>query len=377
MTFSTKFPILEHWKRDVTEAIEFAIKELNKESKSEYRLFSIINGYRQFEAGRGASYILDLELTTDTQSHQRVHKRLNVFRPLGLMEILPMPYTTESTQITLVVCFGPEHEPNQITAFFNSYEQNIVKNKDTADKIDLFVVSLSTAKAKLVAEAVDRIKKSAVASGTKANVLHAANFSVDAKSPLDLNENHRQLALLEFVSGQLEEDALVFVGSPCIEIDAEFLNRVRLNTLKGRQVFFPIPFSEFMPSLIYPHNQTRPDTVVINKMIGHFDTASFAFSSFYNGDFMESRRLYLTKRHSAQPKVFKLPPSVYDMFTANTRLHLLRATDQSFKCRWHVTQHCEAQTDKELCLSQRQLGTGTKAQLATYLIQNYKTFFGN
>lgn len=254
-----------------------------------------------------------------------------------------------------------------------------MQSKDAADKVDLFVVSLLNARNKAIAEAVERLKKAATVLTLKSRIIHLANFSIEANEPLALNENYQQLTLLEFVSGQLNEDVLIFMGLACIEIDVDFLNRVRLNTLKRRQVFFPIPFSEFMPSLIYPLNQSRPDTVVINKMIGHFDMASFAYSSFYNQDFMETRRQFLAMRSSksAQLKGLQPPPSVYEIFTANSRLHVFRGTDQSLKCRWHVTQHCEAQTDRQLCHSQRQFGTGTKAQLATYLIQNYQVFFNN
>ncbi len=155
--------------------------------------------------------------------------------------------------------------------------------------------------------------------------------------------------------------------SPCVELESEFLNRVRLNTIRGRQAFFPIPFSEYAPSLVYPSNQPQPSSIVINKNVGYFNTASFEFASFYNAD------LKLVLKDRNQP----LRRDLYELFSARKEFHVFRATDQAFRCRWRMVENCDKQTMemKEECKMQRELGLGTKGQLASFFINNYNEFF--
>ena len=56
----------------------------------------------------------------------------------------------------------------------------------------------------------------------------------------------------------------VFVGSPDMEIKSDYFNRVRMNTIQSRQVFCPIPFTEFHPAIIY--GDKRPPASMVRMI---------------------------------------------------------------------------------------------------------------
>ena len=120
----TDFDVIEeqtpYYKADVSEVVKLAVDNLNKETSRRYIFRSLINGYKQFDPTRGSQYILDL-LLYDNEQGIELHKRVNLMRPIGHVEIIPMPYVTETTKINLVVTFTPEYGQKEIEALFKNY----------------------------------------------------------------------------------------------------------------------------------------------------------------------------------------------------------------------------------------------------------------
>ena len=81
-----------------------------------------VQGYRQFDPSRGASYQLDLEVKLDNIGNKEAaateHRRVNVMRPLGLAEILPMPYVTEAARLNLAVAFTSGDDMSRLVVFY-------------------------------------------------------------------------------------------------------------------------------------------------------------------------------------------------------------------------------------------------------------------
>ena len=91
------------------------------------------------------------------------------------------------------------------------------------------------------------------------------------ESDLELNqeliqqsESFKQLKVLDHVSKRLTHDSFIFYASFCVEFQADFLNRIRLNTVLNSQVFFPIPFSAYMSNIVYA-NRPFPLDTELNK----------------------------------------------------------------------------------------------------------------
>ena len=379
-----RFLILEHYKQDIDEVVEFSIQHLNRNHQNKLELVKILNGYKHFDPTRGASYIIDC-LLNDNEANVKIHKRVNVMRPLGLVEILPMPYVTEASKITLVVAVSAELDPNNVEAFFKHYEQTVLKDKETAERLSLFIVYLELNN--FEKEFFSKLNSKVSSLNRKYSITIAEGFmKLNSSNEYYLSESYRQLSVAEYVSTRLSDDALILLASTCAEMDAEFLNRVRLNTIQNSQVFFPIAFSEFMPNIIYPAAAAHPDKINLNKMTGYYNTYSFQFVSFYNSDYIKSRAKFVLENLNESQllnnniDLANHETDLYRIFVANTNLHLMRATDQDFKCRWDLIKNCDKQRtneEQELCRYQKEQGLGTKAQLAMFLINNHENILLN
>lgn len=349
----------------------------------------MINGYKQLDPTRGAYYVMDLMLM-DTFQKVLVHKRVNLMRQLGLLEIMPMPYVTESQKINLIVTFSTENNYQDVLRFFESYQDFVLEIKEIAEKLNLIVVYLMNDALTLGEKEIYNFiqfkirelsqKYSSLVETTsriiEINVL-VSNFN------LYHSESYKQMLVIEYVSKTINQDGLILMALPCVEFKSEFLNRVRLSTIKKNQVFIPIPFSEYMPSVIYPSNMTYfPSEVEINKNIGYFNTFTFDFVSFYNSDYKESRNMFISKNGLSLPnnntdliKLYDYGLDLYELFNQNKNLNILRATDQALKCRWFLMKNCEmprvSEEEKQRCFRQRENSLGTKSQLAIHLIKNF------
>lgn len=337
----------------------------------------LLNGYKQFDPTRGSAYILDLivstkSLTSSAQNDSfiQMHRRVNLMRPLGQIEILPMPYVTESPKITVVIAFICSNDQKmfkEIQSFFNMYQKRVLDVKDQIDRVNLFLVYLTNVKSDCTIKPVirDLIQKKFSSLMSTATRVTESDLEVNLEL-IQQSESLKQFKVLDHVSKRLAHDTLIFYASFCVEFQADFLNRIRLNTVLNSQVFFPIPFSSYMPNIVYA-NRPFPADTELSKNYGYFNADSFLFASFYNADYMGMRNS--TQGHK----------DLYDLFASNKRLHLLRATDQSLICRWSETNHeCNRLTNEnemKQCKKQRLNGMGTKAHLAMHLMKYYDKIF--
>jgi hypothetical protein len=58
-----------------------------------------------------------------------------------------------------------------------------------------------------------------------------------------------------------------------------------MNTILHKQIFSPIPFSEYHPDVAY-QTQERPQELDINKKYGHYDSSNYQQISFYLKDYI-------------------------------------------------------------------------------------------
>jgi hypothetical protein len=360
-------------------------KQENGDTRFVYR--KLLNGYKKFDPTRGASYILDL-LLLDKNLGIEVHKRVNVMRPLGLIEIIPMPYVTENAKINMVVTFSSKNDLKEIENYFLSYEKYVLSYKEISEKINLFVIFLSQQSntdsnindKKLYTYLNDTIKeltkKYTSLIKTNSRILQ---FQMTITNETIFHSNGlRQLTVADYISSKLPIDGLILFVTSCAELQPEFLNRVRLNTIKGNQIFFPIPFNEYSPNIIYP-SRPFPLDVEIHKNVGYFNLETYEYVSYYNLDYILTRNEYLKNlKIKNSSKITNYLTDLYDLFSTNQALYSLRATDQALKCRWSLINDCDkkkinniSNNEKQRCLNQRDYSLGTKTQLAVFLMKNF------
>lgn len=179
---------------------------------------------------------------------------------------------------------------------------------------------------------------------------------------------------------------------PHCQFNADFLNRVRINTIQGYQVFFPIPFLQYNPlvsgrslkksvkkstwleakkrqklgqSLDRWHSSLdSSDPLDVHKNQGHFDANNFAVASFYGSD-------YAARRAATSVSFDGKRTDLAQTFLGANRLHLLRAPDPALKERYHerICRADLAEDEYSRCLISRKEGLGSKSQIAALVLE--------
>ena len=83
-----------------------------------------------------------------------------------------------------------------------------------------------------------------------------------------------------------QRDALLLFCDVDLVFNKEFLQRCRLNSVLGKQAYFPIMFSLFNPEITYPQNKKPQTFYKINKEAGYWRRYSFGPVCIYNNDFI-------------------------------------------------------------------------------------------
>ena len=191
-----------------------------------------------------------------------------VVRELALPYIVPMPFVTESFKLSLILPVS-EKDSIQTMSLLRSFARTAGQEK--GDKLFLMLVFLYSPDrpdknnqndffkdVKQLALSISKKYKKAGQQGTKA-VSNLLWYSLQTRGQ---QPTARQL--MDLVTQKLDNKTIVLLGSPDMEIRTDYFNRVRMNTLQGRQVFCPVPFTEFHPTVVYGTNNQPPSSLPFN-----------------------------------------------------------------------------------------------------------------
>uniref|UniRef100_H0YP45 Hexosyltransferase n=1 Tax=Taeniopygia guttata TaxID=59729 RepID=H0YP45_TAEGU len=339
-------------KADVSEIIESAVEQLNRLYQPLLRFSKrqLLNGYRRFDPTRGMEYTLDLLLEAATQKgHSHVlAKRVSLVRPLSKVEIIPMPYVTVQ-------------DLDFVANFLDMFAMNTLDTHDNALLTLLFIYHPYDAQ---------RVGQVDVFAGVKAMVGELEKRYAEVKIPWISvkTEVPSQVKLMDIVSKKHPVDTLFFLASVWTEINMEFLNRCRMNTISNWQVFFPVHFQEFNPALVYRGEQTASSSTDFLRD-GHFDRHSFAEACFYNSDYMTARTKLAADILDRDEVLENM--EVFDVFLHYSGLHVFRAVEPGLVQKYTL-RSCNPRLSEELyhrCVLSNLEGLASRSHLAMALFE--------
>ncbi|XP_074013401.1 chondroitin sulfate glucuronyltransferase isoform X1 [Numenius arquata] len=351
-------------KADVSEIIESALEQLNSRYQPLLRFSKrqLLNGYRRFDPTRGMEYTLDLLLEVVTQKgHSHVlAKRVSLVRPLSKVEIIPMPYVTEATRVQLVLPLTVQ-DLDFVSNFLDMFAMNTLDTHDNALLTLLFIYHPYDAQ---------RVSQVDVFAGVKAMVGELEKRYAEVKIPWISvkTEVPSQVKLMDIVSKKHPVDTLFFLASVWTEINMEFLNRCRMNTISNWQVFFPVHFQEFNPALVYRGEETASSSTDFLRD-GHFDRHSFAEACFYNSDYMTARTKLAADILDRDEVLESM--EVFDVFLHYSGLHLFRAVEPGLVQKYAL-RSCNPRLSEELyhrCVLSNLEGLASRSHLAMALFE--------
>ncbi|XP_066583184.1 chondroitin sulfate synthase 1 [Prorops nasuta] len=161
----------------------------------------------------------------------------------------------------------------------------------------------------------------------------------------------RAKALHVGISKLKDEDLLFFIDVDIVFTNSA-LNRIRLNTLLGRRIYFPVVFSQYDPKVLYK-NSVKPDRFAISDFSGYWRIFGFGIVSLYKKDYNAIGGFDLSIQGWGKEDV--------DLFdkAVKSNLDIFRAADKHMIHVFH-----EVECENKLSRTQYTMCMGTKA--ATY-----------
>ncbi|MEL6741421.1 MAG: galactosyltransferase-related protein [Planctomycetota bacterium] len=189
-------------------------------------------------------------------------------------------------------------------------------------------------------------------------------------------------AALEIGSSHFANDSLLFFCDVDVRFDAQFLRKCRANARRGRRVYYPVLYSEFLPAfgavkaawlrggvltsaaLAWHLNDTlrgeirpRADHFAIYERAGYWRSYGYGLLCVHQGDFVGSGGFDTTIRGWGLEDV-----DLMDKFLSAGKLELMRAADPSLVHVYHPS-HC----DRSLADNQLRMCQASRASAVAHL----------
>ena len=302
-------------------------------------------------------YTVDL-LLKDKYTRQEVPKRAHLLRPLSAVEIVPMPYVTESSRVHLILPVTVT-EKDDVVSFLDSYSKVCLESGDNTHLYIVFIYDDNNPQN--APEDAFSVQKSVIS-------FYETKYKNGAKIAWTSIQHNKptQFSILDTISRKFPKETLFLLCSVGMELSIEFLNRVRMNSISKWQVFFPIAFYQYKPNLIY-EEKPYPTEIEIHAKSGHFDANSYTHASFYNSDYQYARKQMISTSASQNIDLF-------DMFLKYHSIHIFRSVDPALKHRYRL-RFCTPTMEEEVysrCLKSRAEGLASRAQLAMLIFEHQK-----
>lgn len=277
------------------------------ESKHPHLRFHDIHSiYRRFDPVRGMDYKLLLNFREGQKSERHRIIGYEVMKPLGMVEIIPSPYVTESTKIAILLPTF-EHQVQESLNFMARYEKTCMANQDNTFLMLVFLYG-PTSPSKGDSDVFGRLKDAALKMSDKYKVDGSRIAWVSIRLPDEYLEERKQpleervtqasmfsgdddvlsLAVADLALRKIGLETLVMIASNSANFRADYLNRVRMNTIQGFQVFSPIGFQAY--PCLWTGLCRECATCDVGQHLGYFDRQNVDVISFYSRDYVEGER---------------------------------------------------------------------------------------
>lgn len=257
------------------------------------------SAYKKFDPVRGMDYRIHLNFRD--VNGRNVIKSFEVVKPISLIQIIPSPYVTESTRISMVVPTFV-HRIDETINFITRYEEICMQNKDSTTLM-LVLLYYSDTSNKGESDVFYNLKNHAVATSKRIKNDDSRIAWVSIRLPVEFDYKYKEddemlsslyanqeilsLAATDLALRKIGLESLVLLFSNVVSFKNDFINRVRMNTIQGFQVFSPIGFIQ------YPCKYTALCNVCENCDVsqgsGYFDRHNYDVISFYSRDYVDGK----------------------------------------------------------------------------------------
>ncbi|CAB3402055.1 unnamed protein product [Caenorhabditis bovis] len=393
---------------DIIEVVEAARQQVESE-EPELEFLQLRSGYRVFDPRRGMDYIIDLTYRKtvsdspdirinnqdDDESQQAVRdenlnevsveKRVHVNRMIASTQLMNQaPYVKEDTDLTMVVPVAVENEVLPARKLLARQARLCLSPSEETRKTRVVIAvfpDVDTRSITYMGNDMEELKRRCKRSLLETDILTVR------PSAVPIGKGTVAAAALDDAVDRYGANTIYLLLSPHADVQKEFFDRARINTIKRYQVFFPVPFVEYHPTISgmemtekeaqeTPSSQAREAALarlrdgiepkrkrplIVQKDHGRFDAQDFTCFAVYGADYTEARsRLGDVQRRN----------DLIAAFLGQDSIHILRAVEPTLRIRYHKRQ-CDLESvdndDIARCLESKKENVAAKDQLAKLL----------
>lgn len=228
-------------KIEITEIVSQTAALISSQRKSRWKVSNLHNGYRRLDPARGMEYVIDVDIVPAEKSTAERH-RIQLIRPFGFMRILTDGTVDEERMINFIIAVpGATAEYYR---FLANFEDVFMQNEQHCYLLIVACVNV-TAEANRVRSAGDLLQRR-----------HWRKLHVRV---VHLKRAFSPALALDIGLRQLPNSALVMLLDIDIQFSSATLHRCRLVAIEGQQIYYPVPFVQYMPYVV---NQFSPQNEV-------------------------------------------------------------------------------------------------------------------
>ncbi|XP_013421398.1 chondroitin sulfate synthase 1 [Lingula anatina] len=345
---------LGHHKGDLTHILEQLSSLYHGAKGYDWFLKKIIDGYRRFDPNRGEEYVLNVELRNTHDQSKKDVQRFEVVKPFSTAHLLNIkPYqSSETVHFILPI----SKVTNRLRTFLKSFEETFLKPKE---EVHLLLVVMEF---NFQAKEGDGVIVRNLVKDLRIRYPQHKVTMLQTKRPFS-----RALGI-DLGTKQLPEEALMFFCDVDVTLKRDFLDRCRSTAVHGRQVYYPIVFSQYDPELAKGYSPVTKvkDLLDINKYTGHWITYGFGMVCLHQADYRRVGGFDLSITGWGGEDV--------DLYLKHVKsdLKVFRAMDPSLIHVYH-SRSCDPNLTKEqlrMCIDSMAEGYGSKTQLAKMVLRN-------
>lgn len=320
---------------DIVQSAETIVQE--RYHSPHLKLQHMTSGYIKLDILRGNEYIVDGLFNDSVQS---VNERIHLFQPLATGMVLQPSKNTLSEKVHILVPISNVKEKYQ--HFLDLYIKSFVESEHSTHLV-LVVYKKND---------YDTISK-------KINDIKQQYPTADISMVRGRGRFSRSKALHQGIA-TLKHSDLVFFCDVDMVIDPNFLDRCRLNTVRGETVYFPVIIKLYNPKFV----NMEENYVSITRRKGHWANYGYGMVCIYKSDYIHVGGLNIRLRGWGGEDE--------DLYHRVLRkgLTVFRAPDTGLVHNWHP-RVCSPKTVRRSmqssCISSKLEALGSRRELARFI----------
>lgn len=391
---------------DVAEVVVAARNEVESE-EPELEFVQLRNGYRVFDPRRGMDYMIDLtyrktvnEMRDEVENNRFegdneaahdesnlkeivVERRVHVSRMIASTQLMNQaPYVKEDTDVTVVVPVSSEKDVLPARKLLARQAHLCLSPTEETRKTRMVVAVfplVDTRSVTAISNDLAELKRRCKRSLLETDVL-PVHPSIIAEG-----KGTAASAALDDAVDRYGANTIYLLLSPHADVQKEFFDRARINTIKHYQVFFPLPFAEYHPTIsgmdltekgekemtteqareaalsrLRDGVEPKRRPIIVQKEHGRFDSQDFTCFSMYGVDYVTARAKLGNERRN----------DLIAAFLGQDSIHVLRAVEPTLRIRYHK-RSCDMESvdaeDIVRCVESKKENVAAKDQLAKLL----------